>query len=201
MWQDSGRCPRLSRLIRRVPFDLNEGAVKAQLDGGKPIEVDMFTFLRSFLAGVGFILTIVGIHDLYRRWAVRQSEKRESHRKIALLRGTDHFIAHIIQLGGESSKTYSMSVMGEAEGGYYLTPPNDFVSVGFGRSGSMVVNATDLSLKEGFRIDSVAGADRNFVKHRDPITCHLLLPEPRNDYHVKFVKSGESQLLGGWRKV
>jgi hypothetical protein len=148
----------------------------------------MFVILKDIFAVVGLILTIEGIYDLYHRWAAHKIERRELSRKIALLRGADHFIAHIIQLGGESSMIYSMAVRCSDGGGYYFNPAKEFVSVGFSRAGLMVVSAADLPAKEGFGIDSIAGADGNFVKHDDSRICHFSLPSARNECLVKFAR-------------
>jgi hypothetical protein len=150
----------------------------------------IFSVVKDVLAAIGFISTAGGIHDLYQKFTQRRAEKADAQRKLELLRVSEHFVANIVQIGGEGSRTYSLTVTGETkdEGGYCLTPAGDFVSIGFTRGGLMTVNPTSLAEGEGFGIDSIASKGSEFTKYPERRFCHLLQPHEKNVYRVKFAR-------------
>lgn len=150
----------------------------------------MFLFIIwNTLSIIGGITTLIGLYEIYKKLLGWRKGKKELQRKIILLQTSDHFIAHVIHLGGEFSNMYSLQVYSDEEGGYYFNPPEDFVGVSFNRGGDLtVITPTQLSSEYNFVIDSMASSDRIYTKtlHRD--ICHLPQCSIKNEHFIRFIK-------------
>jgi hypothetical protein len=150
------------------------------------------TVWRSFsdlIWVVGLGTTVYGVYDLWSRWRSYRSRRREEKRKIEMLRNTDHFIAHLIHLGGEGTSFNTLKVRGEEEGGYYFTPASDFVRISETRGGDVtVICASELAEREGYEIDSIAVEFDRFKASSDSRFCYLAHRTMKDEIWVKFVK-------------
>ncbi|MES2006974.1 MAG: hypothetical protein V4436_02585 [Patescibacteria group bacterium] len=157
----------------------------------RPYIWEMLKFLWSLIGFTGVMFTIFDIYEFRSSIIAWWKSRREFDESIKFLKASDSFVAHIIHLGGEFSMTYSMYVMVFEDGGYYLNPPNKFVSVGFNRGGDlMVVAASEYSSKYGgFVIDSLRDSKGNTHKLTDSDICHLPIPDMKNEYQVTFRRS------------
>ena len=144
-------------------------------------------FLITILSFIGVTFTIFDLYQfrtsLY-EWAKRKKDFLDSIRS---LNATDCFTAHIIHIGGNFSKIHSLSVEVQKEGGYYLNPPSKFVSVGFNRSGDLIILSPSTFSRRhcGFVIESVVDSLGKVLAHEEEI-CHLPIPDMKNEYKVQF---------------
>jgi len=144
--------------------------------------------LIIFSGIMGFFSFFFDIHGIISWLKRKRADKKEFHRSVELLSATPYFFAHIIHLGGEFSMTYSMYVMCDEEGGYYLNPAKEFVSVGFNRGGDrMIVMTTELTSKAGFTIESFSDRSGSYASSY-PNLCHLPIPDMKNEWTVHFRK-------------
>jgi hypothetical protein len=89
----------------------------------------VFHALFEVFSVIGVASTMYWLYDLRNKWRERNARRREEARKVQLLRNADHFIAHLIHIGGEGSTFNTLRVFGEEEGGYFFNPAQEFVRV------------------------------------------------------------------------
>ncbi len=142
----------------------------------------------NLLSIIGAATTIYGLLEIYARiknWRIRVAKRQEI---IAMLKATDHFIAHVCLLGGEGSKTYSVEVEWYEEN-IFLNPWREYISIGFNRGGDYaIISPSQLSKEQGFGIKEIQNSDGEIYKPTSPTFGHLHLHSPRTDYFVTFKK-------------
>lgn len=74
------------------------------------------------------------------------------------------------------------------EGGYYLNPPNKFVSAGPNRAGMLVITPSQLTWEAGFRIDSFGKTESQLQKTPFNDIFHLPMEEMKNEWLIKFIR-------------
>lgn len=150
----------------------------------------LFHDLLQVFSIIGVASTVYWLFDLRTKWIVRSERRREEARKLHLLRNTDHFIAHLIHIGGEGTSFNTLRIIGEEEGGYFFNPAQEFVWVSSNRPGDLsLICASELSRSEGYVVDSVAGPDGNFMKSDSPNVAYLMHRSMKDEISVKFVKT------------
>ncbi len=90
---------------------------------------------------------------------------------------------------------YSIQVICNEDGGWYLNPPKEFVSVGFNRGGLMVVMPSEITTSAGFVIDSMSKDGSDWVPSPNPDICHPPIPDIKNNWIIRFKKSKRCPLL------
>jgi hypothetical protein len=142
---------------------------------------------------IGLGTTIYGMFDLWGKWRSARERRREENRKLEMLRNTDHFIAHLIHIGGEGTSFNTLKVRGEEEGGYYFTPAQDFVLISETRGGDVtVICASELAEREGYEIDSIAIEYDKYRASSDKRVCYLVHRTMKDEIWVRFVKKGSA---------
>jgi hypothetical protein len=159
--------------------------------------VVLFHALFQVFSTIGVASTVYWLYDLRNKWRERTARRQEEARKLQLLRNTDHFIVHLIHIGGEGTSFNTLRVRGEEEGGYFFNPPQEFVRVSSNRPGDLsLICASELSRSEGYVVDSVAGPDGKFRKRDSPDMAYLLHKSMKDQISVKFVKTAVRPRLG-----
>jgi hypothetical protein len=150
----------------------------------------VFHALFQVFSAIGVASTVYWLYDLRNKWRERSARRQEEARKLHLLRNTDHFIAHLIHIGGEGSTFNTLRVRGEEEGGYFFNPAQEFVRVSSNRPGDLsLICASELARSEGYIVDSVSGPDGRFRKSDSPDMAYLLHRSMKDEISVKFVKT------------
>lgn len=150
----------------------------------------VFHLLFQMFSVIGVASTVYWLYDLRNKWRERSARRQEEARKLQLLRNTDHFIAHLIHIGGEGTSFNTLRVRGEEEGGYFFNPPPEFVRVSSNRPGDLsLICASELSRSEGYVVDSIAGPDGKFRKSDSPDMAYLMHRSMKDQMSVKFVKT------------
>lgn len=126
-------------------------------------------------------------------------KNKEAKKSLKFLKAHDYFIAHVIQIGGQFSMLYSLTVFRNEEGGYYLNPPSKFVSISFNRAGDMLtITPSYFSKNAGFIITGVSKDQQNW-KLETPFYVPLPILEMKNEWYIKFEKSGEENHKFPWK--
>jgi|GEM_PF-1972883 len=145
--------------------------------------------LLGFLGVIGVVFTLFDIYRVRTSLIEWWKNKKKFNDSATLLNAADYFIAHVIHLGGEFSQVYSLTAGVYEDGGYYLNPSREFVSVSFNRSGDlMVVGPSDFAAKHGFIVESFSDTKGNTYSSKFPEICHLPISDMKNEYFVRFVR-------------
>ena len=185
------------RVQRNNSIVLYNESLPTRLVGIEDVTAFFILIYNNLWKVIGVLITILSfigvtftIFDLYQfrttlyEWLRRKKDFLDSIRS---LNTTDCFTAHIIQIGGNFSKIHSLSVEVQKEGGYYLNPPDKFVSVGFNRGGDFIIlSPSTFSKRHGvFVIESITDSSGTVLEHEEEI-CHLPIPDMKNEYKVRF---------------
>lgn len=150
----------------------------------------IWTVLITVLSAVGLLFTIFDFFQIrseIKEWWKRHKEFARSAKDLAL---TDHFIVHVIQLGGQFSTVHTLTVRSDSDGGWYLNPPNRFILIGWNRGGDLMhVGISDFVEARGrFRPASykdAAGKTRTLESD----ICALPILAMKNEYEVRFERA------------
>jgi hypothetical protein len=146
--------------------------------------------LIATLSAIGLLFTAFDFFQIrseLKSWWKRHSEFAHSAKSLAL---ADHFIAHVIQLGGQFSMVHSFTVRVDGNGGWYLNPANRFVAIGWNRGGDLMhVGVSDFVEKHGrFRAISYKDAAGKTTMLESDI-CALPILAMKNEYEVRFERT------------
>lgn len=145
----------------------------------------VFSLLSNF-----FGISVKDIFMWVKDW---WKNNREAKQSLKFIKAHNYFIAHVIQIGGQFSTLYSLSVFRNEEGVYYLNPPNKFVSISFTRGGDvMTITPSYFSKRTGFIITEISKDQKNW-KPETPFYVPLPIPEMKNEWYVKFEKAYEEE--------
>ena len=167
----------------------------------------ILTFIKqpSSLTWAGFIAIIsiaynilssffgVTAKDIFMWLKEGWENNKEAKESLRFLKAHNYFIAHIIQVGGQFSTLYSLSVFRNEESGYYLNPPSKFVKISFNRAGdTLTITPSYFSKNAGFIITGVSKDQQNW-KTETPFYVPLPIPEMKNEWYVKFEKAYDDE--------
>jgi hypothetical protein len=153
----------------------------------------LFTGLVALLSAMGLLFIVFDIFqfrsEILRWW----KQRKELTASVVALATADHFVAHVIQLGGQFSTVRSLNVRVDSEGGWYLNPPERFVVVWWTRGGDLMhVSATDFAEKRGGFVPVSYKDCTGKVTKLTGGTCAVPIPNMRNEYEIRFARTRRS---------